>query len=571
MSTAYDRRVAVQRLSWPPLPGAHEYRVLVRKDGDDFVFDRTLTSRGCSIPTSALVGSTHSWQVLWRGEGDSAWRRGIPELPLEPEGGTNLDPARNTRLRWEDRGAVAYRVLIRDHRDDGLLLKLPLLDTTYLVDWATLPAGRSYRWRVQAWDIGTGSWLDLQPYQPLPGPPGSQARPIQVREPTPHATPGPRMLVLFTVDTEATLQYAASPDPRQTVHDQIFAPGADGSAGIEMIMAALDRHGFKGTFFLDILSEYQFGEGAMEPVVQAIKARGHDIQLHLHTAPHLRFAASQQVRELADALPSYDPDQFRRAVELALDLFVARVGEEPVAFRSGAYRICDAYLDVLKEFGFRIDSSVYAFRNCQVSPWMQARTQPFRIGELLEVPVTWRLEWRSGGPVAMQFAPWQPGGDENRSFTGLTPSAPGPPVTLVYLAHSYQYLTRGPDIGREEQRRWHRELEARLLSPDHAGLYDHTDPPWFFEGPDSGRIGLLERNLADLAARGDVAALPMRSLASKLGDSWDERSLPVDPVPEVVVSAGQRQLTGTRVYSLDYLRHLGETAPRPADRRTAPR
>jgi len=43
------------------------------------------------------------------------------------------------------------------------------------------------------------------------------------------------------------------------VEEFIFGRHPDGEAGIEMIMDALERHGFKGTFFLDVLSEYQFG------------------------------------------------------------------------------------------------------------------------------------------------------------------------------------------------------------------------------------------------------------------------------------------------------------------------
>lgn len=542
--------MGAQELSWPALPGASEYRVLVRGPDDEFVIDEVLVTTSCRIP-ALEPPDRHSWQVQWRADGDDSWRPGIPELPLEPE--RAAEPDRTTILRWEDRGATAYRVLIRDHESDGLLLKLPLLGTSYEVDFSKLPPGGSYRWRLQAWDLGAASWEDLEPYEPLPRP--SQTR-LTINSEMPTADGPPSVLLLFTVDTEATLQYIADPDPRRAVDEHIFCRHDGRPAGIEMIMDALDRYGFKGTFFLDILGEYQFGKGTLEPVVDAIKRRGHDIQLHLHTAPHLRFATEEPVRKLADAMLSYDADQFRRALELALTLFVERVGEQPVAYRSGAYIICDAYLDVLAEFGLRIDSSLYPFKNCNVSPWMRVRTQPFRVGPLLEVPVSWRLEWRGGGPVPMQFAAWRAGGDNNRSFTQLSAVAGGPPMTLVYLTHSYQYLTRGADIGADEQRRWHRRLDARLLRPEHAGLYNRTDPPWFFGEPDVSRIELLEQNLAELAARGDVTAMTLRTVAEERFDAWDERVLAVDPLPELVDGTGDPHLTATRVYSLDYLRQL---------------
>ena len=302
--------------------------------------------------------------------------------------------------------------------------------------------------------------------------------------------------MLFTVDTEATLQYMFDPDPRRAVDEFIFCRHPEGEAGIEMIMDALDRHGFKGTFFLDVLSEYQFGEGSLEPVVDAIKRRGHDIQLHMHTAPHLRFARIRSCARCPMRWRHTTPDKFRAALELAIALFVERVGEEPVAFSSGAYRVTDEFLQILPEFGLRIDSSIYAFKNCEVSSWMRARTQPFRVGPLLEIPVSWRLEWRRSGPVPMQFAPYRQGGDENRSFTQLSPAPHGPPTTLVYLGHSYQYRMRGPDIGPDEVLGWRTTLESRLLRPEHTGSYDRTAPPWFFGAPDASRIELLEQNLA---------------------------------------------------------------------------
>ena len=397
--------------------------------------------------------------MLWSSAADGGWRPLLPELPLEAP----LYPAsaRTTELSWQDSGADAYRVLIRDNASDGLLLKLPVRGTSYIVDWSRLPAPAHYRWRLQTWDVDTATWQDLDPYAPLPEP----AR-IESAGPAEGSGPGePRVLLLFTVDTEATLQYMSDPDPRRAVEEFIFGRHPDGEAGIEMIMDALERHGFKGTFFLDVLCEYQFGEGTLEPVVDAIKRRGHDIQLHMHTAPHLRFARDPELVSLSDAWRQYDADKFRAALELAIGLFVERVGEEPVAYRSGAYRVSDEFLRILPEFGLRIDSSIYAFKNCEVSSWMRARTQPFRVGSLLEIPVSWRLEWRGSGPVPMQFAPYRQGGDENRSFTRLPAPTDGPPSTLVYLGHSYQYRMRGPDIGSEAVTRWRETLEGRLPAP----------------------------------------------------------------------------------------------------------
>jgi peptidoglycan/xylan/chitin deacetylase (PgdA/CDA1 family) len=546
--------VTRHELSWPAVEGAREYRVLVREiRSERFVIDEVVDQTVWVVDTGALdANELHSWQVRWRSSSEAVWRPALPEVPLERDVPAN--PAATTVLEWADGGASAYRILIRDQSSDGEPLKLPVTGTTYLVDWSKLPPARSYRWRHQVWNVSTASWENREDYMPLARP---QRQPrIQVERPTPAAGTAPRVLLMFTVDTEAHLQYLADPDPRRAIDDHIFCVHDGRDIGIGMIMDALDRHNFKGTFFLDILAEYQFGEGSLEPVVDAIKRRGHDIQLHLHTVPHLRFAEDPSVRSLAGALQSGDPDQFRRALDLSLRRFVERVGEQPVAYRSGAYQICDAYLKVLPEFGLTVDSSVYAFKNCDVSDWMRVRTQPFRVGPVLEVPVSWRLEWRPAGPMPMQFAPWRIGADNNESFTQLSAGGQGPPISLVYLAHSYSYLTRGPDLGRDEQERWQHTLESRIMRPEHSGLYSKTKPPWLFGGPDASRIELLERNLGELAARGDVRGVSMREVADEFFDAWDERALPVDPLPELVASAELAHLTATRVYSLDYLRHV---------------
>jgi hypothetical protein len=489
----------------------------------------------------------YTWRVQWRTGADDEWREGYPELPLatpEPAPAASV-----TWLEWHDTGAYGYRVLVRDDTDDVLLRKDPVLEPRYAVVWDTLPPGHRLRWRLQEWNFEAATWHDVIDYVPL-RPEAPRYHELERGE-----RRGAGIALFFTVDTEVNLRYAKDPDPRRAVEEQIFARVGGREVGIGMIMDLLERHGFRATFFLDVLAEYQIGRGALDPVVDAIRSRGHDIQLHLHTAPHLRFSDDPAVAGLAEALHSYDPDQFRRALELAVAAFVEVVGSPPLAYRSGGYHLCDGYLPVLTEFGIRVDSSLYAFKNCHVSEWIRTRTQPFRVDGLLEIPVSWGIEWRADGPVALQFAPRRQGGDDQASFTQLAVPAAGAPVALVYLSHSYQYLVRGPAIGDEEREQWYATVARRALRPEHDRLFRLQTPRWYFDGPDESRIQLLEQNLSELASRGDVVSMTMADAATRYFHLWDERPLAVDPVPEVT-GAGAPHVTATRVYSLDLLRTL---------------
>ena len=112
-----------------------------------------------------------------------------------------------------------------------------------------------------------------------------------------------------------------------------------------------------------MFAEYWAGEdGLLQPVFDEILGRGHDVQLHVHPNPHLRFATEERIRRLANATIQDDPAAFRAALELALELFERRAGRLPVAYRAGAYRIFDLHFPILRELGITIDSSINPFR-----------------------------------------------------------------------------------------------------------------------------------------------------------------------------------------------------------------
>jgi hypothetical protein len=553
-------------IGWPEVPGATRYRVLVRDEttGEDILRSETEKPRYAVPPGRLDRNRRYHWRAQAR-EGDARrWVDVLPplRLPLPPPEGAAVTP-----LEWPNAGAPAYRVVIRDETADEIVIKDGVRGTRYLVNWAELDPGHRYRFRVQTWS-GDG-WADGTPYRQL-SPPLSLVRSVvaRVEERADAGQDAGELLFLFTCDTEINLRRMRNPDLSKGIEHQIFCLHDGRDYGIGYLMDALDRYDFKGTFFLDVLLEHQFGAGCLEPIVAAIQERGHDVQIHLHPWPHLRLSGNESLRRLSTGIDESDPDKFRGALAVAMELFEKRVGALPVAYRSGAYRLCDEFFPVLSEFGIKIDSSLYPFKNCRVSPWMRARTQPFFVGDVLEVPVSWILDHRAAEKRQQQFAPFKGDRGQQQAFTSMRGPAGGPPATLVYLAHSYSMLSRHPSDDDRMREKWNSELKAGSTDHQYANLHmPERTPVMFFGDPDEDRMLILERGLAELAARGDVKGVTLRELSSYDLRQWSRWPAPADPLPEWHQVAGRVHTTGTRRYSASYLAHLeAEARERAAGR-----
>lgn len=248
----------------------------------------------------------------------------------------------------------------------------------------------------------------------------------------------PELLLIFTVDTECSVLRQPDPNPERVVDELIFGDFGKGTAGgIGLQMDLLERHGFRGCFFVDILMEHLHGREALERTLEAILSRGHEVQLHLHT-DYLAWSSDSDLAALAPALVTPEQDVFRRAMELAVDLFERRVGRPPLAYRAGGFRIADMHFPVLEELGIRIDSSVQFSDRSRVEEWMHSRTQPFRVGDVLEVPPTRLLVGSdTGGWKPRDFTPETATGD---AVSSVPADSGAPPLVATLVSHSFQLL-----------------------------------------------------------------------------------------------------------------------------------
>ena len=147
--------------------------------------------------------------------------------------------------------------------------------------------------------------------------------------------------VLVTIDVESRRQGGLE----QNIWGEL--PGEAEKHGITRMMDILDRHGMKGTFFVNVYEAPWHREGAMAEVCRTIHKRGHDVELHTHPAPMFGVFYMQY----AD-LPT-QTEILRRGARLLKEW----TGVEPVAHRAGGHMANLDTLEACREAGIPLDFS----------------------------------------------------------------------------------------------------------------------------------------------------------------------------------------------------------------------
>ena len=93
--------------------------------------------------------------------------------------------------------------------------------------------------------------------------------------------------VCFTIDTEFSIggAFAAPYDARPVGEAAVWCPVDGRSEGLGFLLDTFAAHGVQATFFVEALHRSYFSLqnlDPMRPAVEAIRAAGHDLQLHLH-------------------------------------------------------------------------------------------------------------------------------------------------------------------------------------------------------------------------------------------------------------------------------------------------
>lgn len=199
--------------------------------------------------------------------------------------------------------------------------------------------------------------------------------------------------VFITIDTEYEFGFTRrhGPGSRQdNFARSITCATPSGAVGIGHQMDVFDRHGLKGIFFVDPMPALIWGTAAIEDVVGPIVARGHDVQLHIHTewlelAPQASPIGPRTGQNIKD-FPLADQACL---LDYARGVLVAAGAPAPVAFRAGNYGANDDTLRALAQLGILYDTSHcpgIAGSACAISLGPQDRLAVEHCG-VIEVPV----------------------------------------------------------------------------------------------------------------------------------------------------------------------------------------
>lgn len=212
---------------------------------------------------------------------------------------------------------------------------------------------------------------------------------VQDRRPAaPHQTN-----VYLTIDTEysaALFRMLGEAGRAENFARSILGRTPAGDAGIRYQMDVLDRHDLKAVFFVDPMPSLVWGQRAITDVVEPILARGHEVQLHLHTE-WLAFARHKPpISRTGPDMRDFTRAEQRQLISWGIDALVAAGVRRPTAFRAGNYGANDDTLAALSEVGIGIDTSHcpgIADSKCDIS-LTQWHLSPLLHCGVVEVPIS---------------------------------------------------------------------------------------------------------------------------------------------------------------------------------------
>ena len=197
----------------------------------------------------------------------------------------------------------------------------------------------------------------------------------------------------ITIDTEYSFGMArrmGGGGRAQNFASAIIGATPSGARGIHYQMDQFDAHGIKAVFFVDPMPALVWGTEAMADIVGPIVARGHDVQLHLHSEwLELAGAANPLGTCTGGNLRDFGFEQQCTLIDYARGVLMAAGAPAPVAFRAGNYGANDDTLRALAALGITYDTSHcpgIAASECHISLGADDRQVQRHCGTI-EVPI----------------------------------------------------------------------------------------------------------------------------------------------------------------------------------------
>ncbi len=252
---------------------------------------------------------------------------------------------------------------------------------------------------------------------------------------TKEAAPRP-IYVLFTVDVESF----SDGSPERDIWGR--APNEPQEHGIGRMMDILDRHGAKGTFFVNIYEAPKSGEDVMAEVCRVIHSRGHNLELHTHPGP--MFGAKFSYMQYADL--AKQTEILKRGAELIKEW----AGVKVVAHRAGGYMANLDTINACKETGIFVEfSHNMGWPESDLGREGLTENAPFVRDGVLCVPVTCYIQASAGSWRSMRFLDIESSSPQEVRKVVADLHANGVRTAVVML-HSFSFFRLGKRHDRVE-------------------------------------------------------------------------------------------------------------------------
>lgn len=210
--------------------------------------------------------------------------------------------------------------------------------------------------------------------------------------------------------------------------------------GIGLIMDELEGSGLRGTFFTEVFGAGFFGEAGLREICQALRDRGHDVQLHAHPAQRTAQWCSQGLLKPLDDMHGFTLEQQISLLREGMGI-LERCGvpaPDVLAFRAGHFGASNEIWEAIRVAGMRVSSNLnlcYLGRHCKIR-WPRPETALFDTGQgVWELPVS-NLREPGGGYRHLQVTALSL--QEMIDYLKKARATGIPEVTIV--THSFEYF-----------------------------------------------------------------------------------------------------------------------------------
>lgn len=240
---------------------------------------------------------------------------------------------------------------------------------------------------------------------------------------------------MFTVDVESF--FDGNPD--RDIWGRM--PNESKDHGIVRMMDILDRHGAKGTFFVNVYEAPKSGDDTMAEVCRAINARGHDLELHTHPKPMFGVWGMSEA----------DLDTQVKILKRGAELIEEWAGVKVVAHRAGAFAANLDTIKACKEAGIPLEFSYnMGWPKSDLGRAGLTENAPFVRDGVLCVPVTCYIQASTGGWRSMRFLDIEASSPQEIRKVVADLHAHGV-RTAVIMMHSFSFSRSGRPNDRVER------------------------------------------------------------------------------------------------------------------------